>query len=389
MAVEKSYARLGLFLVVALTVVLVTALFFLQRMRSRDVLALVTYTNENVSGLDISSPVRFKGVSVGRVTDVRVDPRNDNIEIGFELFLDRLVTFGFDVRHARELAASGILPLMRAQIVSNPVTGEAYVLLDRPVNPPPPIALNFKPTRTYVPSMPTMMSKVEDRLPELLERANATLTTLREIISRLPHSLDRSDLFFAQIEQIFRESDLPALSADSRKFLAATSTQLAQLEQIKQITSDMNKLIETLRLKPPTFRGRRKQLARRWTAPTLRQTTSADPCPRFGNHWTNCDSSRGCWRTSRSRSFLVSDILGRKPSDPPMVCLFPCRCRQPGGSGLPTPASRHHSVENDRAAGTRAGEAKYQRCWRGLGPVVGYTRARAYRSPITSPATEW
>ena len=245
MAVEKSYARLGLFLVVALTVVLVTALFFLQRMRSRDVLALVTYTNENVSGLDISSPVRFKGVSVGRVTDVRVDPRNDNIEIGFELFLDRLVTFGFDVRHAREVAASGILPLMRAQIVSNPVTGEAYVLLDRPVNPPPPIALNFKPTRTYVPSMPTMMSKVEDRLPELLERANATLTTLREIISRLPHSLDRSDLFFAQIEQIFRESDLPALSADSRKFLAATSTQLAQLEQIKQITSDMNKLIET------------------------------------------------------------------------------------------------------------------------------------------------
>ena len=38
MAVEKSYARLGLFLVVGLVVVLATAIFFIQRMRSREVI---------------------------------------------------------------------------------------------------------------------------------------------------------------------------------------------------------------------------------------------------------------------------------------------------------------------------------------------------------------
>ena len=59
MAVEKSYARLGLFLVVAL-VVLATALLFIQRM-SRAVIEMVTYTRDNVSGLDVSSPVRYRG----------------------------------------------------------------------------------------------------------------------------------------------------------------------------------------------------------------------------------------------------------------------------------------------------------------------------------------
>jgi paraquat-inducible protein B len=245
MAVEKSYARLGLFLVVALLVVLATALFFIQRMRSRKTLALVTYTTENVSGLDVSSPVRFRGVSVGRVTDIRVDPHNVSIEIGFELFLDRLTTFGISAARIQEAAASQIVPNMRAQIVGNPVTGEAYVLLDRPAHPPPPIALNFTPDRTYVPSMPTMLSKMQDRLPELLERADAMLATLREIINRMPGSIDRSDRFFTNIERIFRESDLPAFSADSRTFLASLSTQLAQLEQIKQFTSDMHRLIET------------------------------------------------------------------------------------------------------------------------------------------------
>ena len=75
MAVERSYARLGLFLVVALVVVLATALLFIQRLRSQAVIEVVTYTTENVSGLDVSSPVRYRGVSVGRVTEVRVDPR--------------------------------------------------------------------------------------------------------------------------------------------------------------------------------------------------------------------------------------------------------------------------------------------------------------------------
>ena len=68
MAVERSYARLGLFLVVVLVVVLATALLFIQRWRSRAVIEMVTYTSENVSGLEVSSPVRYRGVPVGRVS---------------------------------------------------------------------------------------------------------------------------------------------------------------------------------------------------------------------------------------------------------------------------------------------------------------------------------
>ncbi len=65
MAVEKSYARLGFFIVVTLVVVLATAVFFIQRLRSRAAIGMVTYTTENVSGLDVSSPVRLQGRAGG------------------------------------------------------------------------------------------------------------------------------------------------------------------------------------------------------------------------------------------------------------------------------------------------------------------------------------
>jgi phospholipid/cholesterol/gamma-HCH transport system substrate-binding protein len=232
MAVEGSYARLGFFIVVILIVVLATGALFIQRLKSREAIAMVTYTNENVSGLDVSSPVRYRGVSVGRVTELRVDPSGVIIEIDFELFLDRLETIGANVRGIKQLAdIKGIFPHLRARVVGNPVTGEAYLLLDRPQNPPPPIELGFKPNRLYVPSMPsTSLARVQDRLPEILDRTEATLQTLREVVTRIPDSLDRSDRFFTNVERIMKESQLPALSADSRKFFTTTS---AQIEQIK------------------------------------------------------------------------------------------------------------------------------------------------------------
>jgi ABC-type transporter Mla subunit MlaD len=234
MAVEKSYARLGLFVMLTLVVVLATALLFIQRLRSRAVIEMVTFTTENVSGLDVSSPVRFRGVPVGRVSGLQFDPRTTMIRIDFQIFHDRLTSIGASVQRVQGFSG---LAALRAQVVSNPVTGESYLLLDVPRNAPPPIALGFTPDRLYVPSAPTPLSTMRDRLPEVLERAEATLQTLRDIVVRIPDSLDRSDRFFTNVERIIRESQLPELSADSRKFFTTTST------QIEQLTTNLDKLV--------------------------------------------------------------------------------------------------------------------------------------------------
>jgi phospholipid/cholesterol/gamma-HCH transport system substrate-binding protein len=78
---------------------------------------------------------------------------------------------------------------------------------------------------------------VQDRLPAVLERAEATLQTLKEIVSRIRGSLHRSDRFFTNVERIIQKAELPALSADSRKFFTTTSA------QIEQVTSELEGVI--------------------------------------------------------------------------------------------------------------------------------------------------
>ena len=239
MSVERSYAGLGLFIAIALIVILGTVVLFIQRLRTRDAIAFVTYTTENVTGLDVSSPVRYLGVPVGRVTGIRVDPRAATVEIDFEVFTDRLTQLGVSVSQVQERIKDigGVFPSLRTQLMSNPVTGEAYLVIEKPKVSPPVIELGFTPNRPYIPSMPSTMATVQAQLPALLERAEGTLQTLREIISKIPASIDRSDRFFTNVERIMQESQLPAFSADSRQFFTTTSA------QIDRMTTELDGLI--------------------------------------------------------------------------------------------------------------------------------------------------
>jgi paraquat-inducible protein B len=229
MATEESHVKLGLFVMIAAVVLLATGLFFVQRARSRAVIPMVTYVTENVPGLDVSSPVRYRGVPVGRVTGLRVEPSLNTIEIDFEVFQDRITTIGGNVQNVQDLVNLAMVPRLRSLVVSNPVTGEAYLLLDVPPNPPPAPDLGFTPKAHYVASMPSPLSAARDRLPEVLERAEETLETVREIIARLPQSMDRTERFLTTVESVLRDSDLPALSADLRTFSTTTTARMAEI----------------------------------------------------------------------------------------------------------------------------------------------------------------
>jgi len=232
MAAQKDYTRLGMFLFLATIVVLGTALFFVQRSREREVMSLVTYTDQNVTGLGPKSVVRFKGVTIGQVEAVRIDARIRTVEINFDLFVDTITDLGGEIEEVRRQGEDltddkGV----RVQVVGNPLTGDAYLLIDTPANPPPPMELGFVPDRLYIPSMPSALGRVMDQLPELVDRGEALLERTEQLMARLPETLDRTDRFFENSDRIFRDSQIPELSQDVREWLHSTSEQVSDLDE--------------------------------------------------------------------------------------------------------------------------------------------------------------
>ena len=320
MAVEKSYARLGLFLVIAIVVILATGLLFIQRMRSREVIELVTYTQENVAGLDISSPVRYRGVPVGQVSNLQVEPGGRTIEIDFELFTDRLTTIGANVTNLQELAKSRVFRADARSSGGQPRDWRGIPLSRRAGEPPPPMTLGFTPSRPYVPSMPTPIAELRDRLPEVLERVEATLQVLREIVARMPDSLDRADRFFTNVERIVRESELPA-SAPTR---GSSSRRPARRSRRSPRTwTDWSATRARCRSSPrrrAAIDAADLPASGRATREAMDQASLAAGgcgarCPRCASRSGSCASSRASCRNSRSRWSTASSRQERSRND--------------------------------------------------------------------------
>jgi phospholipid/cholesterol/gamma-HCH transport system substrate-binding protein len=71
--------RLGVFLVVSLTALFSIVFFFTAReFFKKEDIYFVAYEDVSVSGLDIGSPVKYMGINVGRIQDIRIDPENVN-----------------------------------------------------------------------------------------------------------------------------------------------------------------------------------------------------------------------------------------------------------------------------------------------------------------------
>ena len=161
--------------------------------------------------------------------------------------------------------------------------------------------------------MPSPLATVQDRLPAVLERAEATLQILGEIVSRIPGSLDRSDRFFTNVERIIQESELPALSADSRKFFTTTSAQIEQItSELEGVIGPDGKLVTFVdearaAIKAADLRRQTSQRVPPRTRSRWRPTICGARCRPFGTRSISCANWHGNSRSSRSRSSSVPD----------------------------------------------------------------------------------
>lgn len=177
MSKKANPAIIGAFVVGGLAL-LVVGIILVARMRFfRETKRVVVYFRQSVNGLRIGAAVKFKGIEIGTVQDIRLnlskvrrEPDRIHIPVVLEIDQDRLHAEGSYV----DLNDPTVFPSMvaeglRAQLDTDSLlTGLRYVSLD--MRPGTPIELVADPTVSYpeIPSLPSADEELRQKAITLI-----------------------------------------------------------------------------------------------------------------------------------------------------------------------------------------------------------------------------
>jgi paraquat-inducible protein B len=177
MSKHASPAVIGTFVVTALALVVLTVLILSGGRLFRHTARVIVYFDSSVAGLRVGGPVKFRGIDVGTVKDLRInmtgavrDPQHVRIPALLEIDEGRLSSQGVtidldDQKQVQQLVGLGL----RAELATESlVTGVRYVELD--IKPNAPARLVHDRRYPEIPSLPSLTETLPDKVDQILTK---------------------------------------------------------------------------------------------------------------------------------------------------------------------------------------------------------------------------
>ncbi len=253
MAAPTNHWKLGLFVVSGVVMLLTTVAALGARSLHTEVAHYKTYFDESVQGLEVGSPIKFRGVSIGTVGKIDVAPDHRMVEVQSDLVVAELHRLGLEgdadpVTHLpqKRLAMTDDL---RAQLASQGLTGVKYLLLDFfPVADNPMPVLSFPVPENYIPATPSTMKSIEDslvravhRMPEVLEQVSGVVARVdailgdvqgHELPAALVATLGNANKILVEAQHKIEAVDTRGLSKEAQRTLSGLTNVVAQMNAI-------------------------------------------------------------------------------------------------------------------------------------------------------------
>ena len=253
MAGRGTYLRVGL-LIVGGAALLIGLVWFLGGTRIKGGTVYESYFGESVQGLEIGVAVRYRGVAIGRVTDIGLVVAEygggDETKVDQATYRLVFVRYLVDPKRMGQVpdTASAVKLGLRARLASTGLTGIRYIELDF-VNPDknPVNSVPWLPVGSYIPSVPTTLSQVEDATKILIEKLNRIdIVLLSENANRLLASVDT---LVGQTSVLLTAADMPGLTADLKQTSASLRSVVENPDIARTLagtTAATEKLTQTL-----------------------------------------------------------------------------------------------------------------------------------------------
>jgi phospholipid/cholesterol/gamma-HCH transport system substrate-binding protein len=216
MATQKTKFAVGLFVAIGIAFAILLTIWLGMSRFLQEGQYCVTYFDESVQGLDVDSPVKYRGVFIGRVESISVAPDS------------KLIKVVLKIESGQKLD-----PNLVAQLRSVGITGSMFVELDQKKadEPDQSPALSFPSEYPIIASKPSEISGLIGGINEVLNQIKAL--DLKQISDTIKATLDNinqsvDDANIRRVSQTIELSfeKLEKVLADQRwnKILASADT---------------------------------------------------------------------------------------------------------------------------------------------------------------------
>nr|WP_256476192.1 MlaD family protein [Siccirubricoccus soli] len=259
-------------------------LFFTANRFGSTAFLYETYIRESVQGLEVGAPVRYRGVAIGRVSQIGLvsseyrRPQGDSFGAAFQLVYVRFLVDSSRIGETPSIEEA-VKQGLRVRMASQGITGVNYLEVDF-VDPErfPPRDVPWTPRNPYIPAIPSTVAQVQTAAEELLARFRdadlpGKLAALVEALQgqlkdgELAQMLQEANLLLRSLRETAERADVPGTMAelrgtaqDARALLAAPELKqtLANLEAASaEARRAMARLPGTLTAAEATLRGAR------------------------------------------------------------------------------------------------------------------------------------
>ena len=183
-------------------------------------LALV---GESVSGLNVNAPVKYRGVDVGKVQYIRLDPNNPE-----------QVRLTFAIERGTPIKVDTV-----AVLKTQGLTGIAFVELDGGTRDSPPLVATVKDEYPIIRTKPSLSARLENILTNVLAKLDSTSTSINTILSAENQAAFKSAL--ADISAVTR-----TIAARKDSLDAGIASAARTFDNSARVTAQLGPVIERI-----------------------------------------------------------------------------------------------------------------------------------------------
>ncbi|MBX7146909.1 MAG: MlaD family protein [Alphaproteobacteria bacterium] len=217
METKASHLAAGSFVVILLVALIAAAFWFSPNQEQNKVTFYDILFADDVTGLQIDSVVRYRGVQVGKVDNIVLDHmHNDQVRV--------TIRVNEDISLKEDTMAS---------LESQGITGIAYVLLDGGSLDAKLLPKTVKKPFTQITAKPGKLQAVLQGVPGLVADANIVLDDLHEILTGVKQIVpQQSDPKSDQISNILRNVEVISQNLTT---VSTTMTQVIEAERMNKL----------------------------------------------------------------------------------------------------------------------------------------------------------